>query len=148
MSEYDPEFLTLCDEVLKQGREVLGLPTGIVSRIEDPFYTVVAVVSPSVVFNPGDSFSLVDTYCREVCEQRAAVAYTHYHDEPGLRKHPLYIDMPIEAYISVPLLVGGKVWGTLNFSDTEIRTEPFSDSDLRMVEGLAERLTRALQAGE
>ena len=144
MIDFPPQFLELCDDILKQGVKKLGLPTGIVSSIDDPFYTVVAVLSPKVVFKPGDSFSLVDTYCREVYETRATVAYTHYAGNPGLRKHPLYTDMPIEAYISCPIKLEGEVWGTLNFSDTTIRDKPFTEEDILFLESSAEAISRAL----
>lgn len=144
MADYNPQFLALCDSILKKGSEKLKLPTGIVSRTDDPFYTVVAVISPTVVFQRGDSFSLVDTYCREVCHTESTVAYTHYSGEPGLRKHPLYIDMPIEAYISSPIMVDGKVWGTINFSDTKMRSTPFSEDEILYLESLADTLAAAI----
>ncbi|EOZ9390998.1 GAF domain-containing protein [Enterobacter cancerogenus] len=37
--------------------------------------------------------------------------------------------MRFESYISAPLWVRGKIWETINFSSTEIRTEDLTDED-------------------
>ena len=130
------ELRTFCNGILKEGLTILDLKLGIVSHIEGSNYLVVAVV-PDDVFKPDEVFNLTDTYCQAVVEQKKLVALTEFGDIRGLRKHPLYDGLPLESFISAPIMVDGAVWGTLNFSSMAIRDEDFSDEEVAWVNGKA-----------
>lgn len=46
--------------------------------------------------------------------------------------------MKLESYISAPIWVRGCVWGTLNFSSTQVRYEPFSEEDREFISLMAD----------
>ena len=117
---------------------------GIVSHIENDEYEIVAVKSLANVFVSGESFPLHQTYCREVYSTGKTIALTEIDGKPGLRCHPLYKDLPIEAYISTPILKHGVIWGTLNFSSYILKSHPFSDNDIEFIESSAKRISLAL----
>jgi len=134
----------LYDRVLSLGLERLSMAMGIVSHIDNDSYQVMAVQSDSKVFVAGETFPLENTYCRQVVEECQTVALTELGDLPGLCKHPLYIGMPLEAYISTPIYKNGDIWGTLNFSSMKIRDSAFSEDEIEFVEESARAISEAL----
>jgi GAF domain-containing protein len=128
----------LCEEILEEGVDIFNLSLGIVSKIEEDFYTVIAVMPPDSVFQAGETFELKDTYCRDVVEKGSSIALTELGDKPGLCKHPLYSGLPLEAYISAPIKIEGKIWGTLNFSSMKIQNNQFTQEEIELIESRAD----------
>lgn len=135
------EFRKVCDEILQEGLESLSLSMGIVSHIDKEDYEIIAVISEAGVFVPGECFPLSDTFCRDVVTKKSTIALTEYDGEAGLNRHPLYKNIPLEAYISAPIILNGKVWGTLNFSSMKKRDHPFTSVDIEYVESSAQRIS-------
>ncbi len=128
---------------LEEGYRRLRLELGIVSRISGDTYEIFALF-PGDVFARGDHFPLDQTYCREVVELGQVVAHTEYKGEWGLSRHPLYVLLPLEAYLGAPIRVRGVVWGTVNFS-SHTRRKRFSSEEVAYVSTLAERIGAALE---
>jgi GAF domain-containing protein len=110
------ELQNLYDEILTEGNTIFSTTMGIVSHIENNEYEIIAVKSIADVFVSGESFPLNQTYCRDVISTGKTIAITELDGKPGLQCHPLYKDLPIESYISTPILKRSIIWGTLNFS--------------------------------
>ena len=139
------QLKVLCNDILEEGLAALDLSVGIVSKVENMSYLLIAVNSPSDVFIAGERFALTDTYCREVINKRKTVARTELGGQQGLSQHPLYANLPLEAYISAPIIVDDKVWGTLNFSSMKLKHKPFSQHDIAYIEERAQQLSVAIQ---
>jgi len=144
MSRYSQALKDLCNQLVVDGRRQLDMNMGIVSHIHQDRYEIVAVSSDNNVFVAGEDFALKDTYCREVCEKQQTVALTAIDNLPGLQKHPLYEALPLEQYISAPIIVNDKVWGTLNFSAMILREQPFTDAEIDWVESGAKAIADLL----
>jgi GAF domain-containing protein len=141
----DPYALQiLYDVILTEGNNRFSTTMGIVSHIKNDEYKIVAVKSIGDVFVPGESFPLSQTYCRDVYSTGKTIALTELDGKPGLVCHPLYKNLPLEAYISTPILKHGEIWGTLNFSSMVLKPSPFSDSDIELIESYAKRIALAL----
>lgn len=134
----------LYDEILTEGNNIFSTTMGIVSHIVNDEYEIIAVRSISNVFVSGESFPLNQTYCRDVYSTGKTIAITELEGKPGMQCHPLYNDLPIEAYISTPILKHRIIWGTLNFSSMILRSLPFCDSDIDFIEYSAKRISLAL----
>lgn len=130
---------------LRRGCELLGLSVGIVSQIHDQRYTVRAIEGGGEAIGCGDVFPLGDTYCLAVINRRGTVALHHVGALEEMRGHPIYLGMQLESYIATPLRVAGEIVGTLNFSDTRIRPEPFTVEELEFLELMAQSLGQALE---
>ncbi|MDD9892845.1 MAG: GAF domain-containing protein [Gammaproteobacteria bacterium] len=128
-----PEQRDACNEMLNLGREALGLEMGIVSHIDNNLYTIEAVDSDGGVFVPGETFALKDTLCREVIGTGRSVSLSSYNGSPGLRGHPLYESLQLEAYIAAPIIVNENIWGTVNFTSLKVRATDFSESEMEYV---------------
>lgn len=134
----------LFNEILTEGNIKFSTTMGIISHIENDEYEIIAVKSIGDVFVAGESFPLYQTYCRDVYSTGKTIAITELEGKPGLQCHPLYKDLPIEVYISTPILKYGLIWGTLNFSSIIQRSQPFGDSDVEFIQSAAKRISIAI----
>ena len=132
-----------CHTVLNEGAAALDMPIGIVSHIFNGDYQIVAINCATVHMVDGSIFPLQETYCRDVYRERQTIAITEIDGVQGMRRHPLYIKLPLEAYISSPILHHDKVWGTLNFTSPKLRSA-FTQKEIRLVENYADRVARLL----
>ncbi|MHA7874387.1 ATP-binding protein [Roseivivax sp.] len=127
----DKAFEDKANELLAIGLDCLGLSLGIVSRVEAGRYMVVHSEGPGAP-DPGTIFDLAQTYC---CHTLAAedVESFHHAGRSRIATHPCYQSFGLESYIGTPLVVRGKVLGTLNFSAAEARRQPFSEKEHELV---------------
>lgn len=139
-------FRQLALESLNAGRRRFDAMLGIVSRIQDGIYEIFAVSSDTGIPYEGDTYPLTAVYCRDVFQSKRTVAITEIDGVPGLRLHPLYDAIPCEFYISSPILVDDKVWGTLNFTSLARRATPFSAEDIAFNEAHALKVSAAIAA--
>lgn len=139
------ELRSICNEVLEEGLDILGLSLGIVSKVDLDAYQIVAVMADDDVFQIGDVFDLQNTFCRDVVKLKSSMALTHLDSTRGLCKHPLYSGLPLESYIAAPILVDEQVWGTLNFSSMKIRAEDFAAAEIELIESRAASIAQYIK---
>lgn len=136
----------LLKSYLKAGCKIFNLEVGIASQINNDLYTVLAVGKNPFCIEAGAVFELENTYCREVHSRQTTV---HVHNagatEP-FRSHPAYESLSLESYISSPIFVHGRLYGTLNFSSTKERKTPFQDFEIELNEMMADSVGRFVEA--
>ena len=131
-------FDALIREYLLAGIDVFGLETGIVSEItDDETYRVCDVVSPLDVLHKGQIFDLNDTYCREVVRSNQVLGFPHVGELGFMNCHPVYENLKLEAYLSAPIFVEDKLFGTLNFTSTTVRDRGFSVHEHNLIKLMA-----------
>ncbi len=140
---FSHKFIENCKRKLEDGNKKFNLELAIVSQIENDTYMLIAVDDSSNTFKSNDVFPLGDTYCRDVINRACSVALPLQNQDVQLKQHPLYGNMPLEAYISSPILHNGKIWGTINFSAKSQRPE-FSTEDIEFNERLAADISACL----
>ena len=131
-------------QALSIGATHLGLEFGIVSHIVDDTYNIVAHTSPPDTLRNGQTFAFDETYCQITIEQNGVVAITEMGRSPYLG-HPCYQSFKLEAYIGAPVHVGGKVFGTVNFSSPKPYQRGFDEGDKEFVSLLARWVGSALE---
>jgi len=131
-------------DILQRGRDSLGLHVGIVSRIVDDMYTIIAVLSDYPGFYTGDCFVLGNTYCLDVSRRREVMTYPDVANIHEMLKHPVYLSTQLRAYIGAPIMVDSCFWGTLNFSSKQPKSE-FADGDYRLIESLSRETANVIQ---
>lgn len=136
-SQFD-SFDALIQEYIRSGIEVFGLETGIVSHInEHGLYTVCDVISPIDILEKGMEFQLQDTYCAEVFKSMSVVGFPHIGEMESMRCHPVYENLKLEAYLSAPIFVDRKLYGTFNFTSTKPRANGFSKTEHDLIQLMA-----------
>lgn len=125
--------------LLDMGCRLLGAELGILSHIENDRYTVVKAVSQSDEIADGAVFPLGETYCADTIGSDDIVAYHNIDAHPGTL-HPCYDKFPLKSYIAVAVSVNLSNYGTLSFSSTQPRPDPYSDIEYDYLVLLAEWL--------
>ncbi|WP_075185452.1 GAF domain-containing sensor histidine kinase [Teredinibacter haidensis] len=127
-------FDDLMHEYLVSGIEVFGLETGIVSEVtENGVYRICDVVSPIELLCKGQEFALEDTYCREVIKSQRVIGFPEVGKLDYMNCHPVYQNLKLEAYLSAPIYVGEKLFGTFNFTSTAPRKNGFSQHEHNLI---------------
>jgi diguanylate cyclase (GGDEF)-like protein/PAS domain S-box-containing protein len=140
-----PDYASLYKDHLETGKCLLGMPTGMISRIEGTTYRVLAVSSPLDSLTPGAVYPLANLYCEQVVREQRAVAHHHIGMDAKVSLYPVYNDTGLERYLGAPLWVNDQIYGTLSFSDSKPQSEPFTADDLDFLELQAMALGRAIE---
>ena len=135
----------LCNKLLGTGRSILNLQVGIVSKVYDAKYELVAIDDVVDEFNVGDVLELDNTFCRDVVSSGETIVLPGVDRNNRTREHPLYSTRALEAYIGVPVYSGNNVWGTINFSSMVVRPTPFSSAEIALVEAYAGLISDAIE---
>lgn len=142
-SQTPEQFFTAC---LEAGCELLSMPSGIISRVENDRYFVQGLKSRSTFLSVGLSLPLKNTFCAEVVRTGKIVAYAWASRMHALQGHPAIGKLGMESYIGAPVVVYGNLMGTLAFSSSIPRGAPFTDLDQEMVEFLAQKVGHFIES--
>ncbi|NEP57950.1 MAG: GAF domain-containing protein [Symploca sp. SIO2G7] len=161
------DFDTLFNDCLDIGCEIFGLSTGIISQIIDReaegrrqeaegkgqevlthnySYIIRSVQSELEFLLPGLEFDLKDTYCAAVVQTKKTITYPHVGKIAAMTAHPVYQNLKLESYIGTPIFVQGKVYGTLNFSSTQVKSSNFEPHEQEIIELMAQSIGRFIAA--
>ncbi|MEM9542666.1 MAG: adenylate/guanylate cyclase domain-containing protein [Cyanobacteria bacterium P01_E01_bin.42] len=133
-------------DYLATGCQILGFPTGIISRIEGNVYKIQALRSPWDFFKQDGELSVQDTYCSETIKNRQTLAYHDVAQIPELTEHSCYKDTNLRSYLGTPIWVNGEIYGTFNFSSQETRVQKFEAQEKEIIELMAQSLGKAIAA--
>ncbi|MEB3219201.1 MAG: response regulator [Nostocales cyanobacterium 94392] len=106
-------------QMLQMGCQRFDLKIGILSKITANNYEVVAVETTeeaTVKISPGDVFDLTQTYCHETIQVNRPICILQAGSNNQWQNHPCYINTQLESYLGTTVIVGGAIYGTLNFS--------------------------------
>ncbi len=123
-------------QALALGARYFGLDLGIIARIEGDRYTVRVQSSPPGTLADGATFALGDTYCSITLGAADVVAIARM-SESAHAGHPCYRRLALESYIGAPLRVGGRAYGTVNFSSAVARAADFDAAEREFMRLLA-----------
>jgi PAS domain S-box-containing protein len=118
--------------LLLMGCEQFGLEIGILSHIEGDNYQVIAVECPDGSIQKGAIVDLEKTFC--VFTTMSAEPL--YFESIGFSGFSFSMSQPIfaiEAYMGTPVIVNGKLYGTLAFWSAHTLTEPFKPLDKELL---------------
>ncbi|MDJ0796071.1 MAG: response regulator [Calothrix sp. MO_167.B12] len=112
-------FTQRVTQMLHMGCQRFGLDIGILSKITGNAYEVVAVEATeeaTIKIAPGDVFNLSQTYCSQTIRANKPICILQAGSNHKWQNHPCYINTQLESYLGTTLIVGGAIYGTLNFS--------------------------------
>ncbi|MFC3854043.1 ATP-binding protein [Salinispirillum marinum] len=134
---------------LHLARDYLQMDFAMISQIEGSICTVGWIAGgPNSAIKPGQQFALEDTWCQLLFSDQATPQISElfisnmYHQ--GFHTHPFYQKNPIEAHASVILEIEGQCFGTLNFSSTTARLQPFDDGERALIRLLGRWLSSTI----
>ncbi len=124
--------------------KVLELDIGIISSIDGDVYQIRHFFSESVDLKKEQVFDFHDTYCSITIEKMDVVAIDEMSNSEYAH-HPCWNVFHLEAYIGVPILVKGKVYGTLTFSNVKARKAAFTEEDRDYIRLMGQWVSRVLE---
>ncbi len=133
--------------LLALGRRHFALEMGALGRVENNRYEVIAAqVAPKSNFpiTKGNIWDLEQTYCRVTLGAKEPVAF----ESAGTSRwctYPAYTSSRLEAYIGMPVIVAGMVYGTLSFFSLQVRSQPFTAGDKELLKMMAQWLGAFLE---
>lgn len=132
--------------LLEMGCARLGLEVGMVSRVREERYEVLAIHAPNdFPVASGAVFALGDTHCRNTLAADRPVAVARAADAHWV-DHPARAAFGFEAYLGSTIHVGEEPFGTLVFASLEPRRERFTvthkDLILLMAQWIGSQLER------
>ena len=136
----DISFATRVETILTMGCHQFDLDLGILSKIDGDTYQIVAIKSLSnkkTDIAQGDFFDLENTCCETTINSPNSLSF--YHPKPNL-EHPCYLDIPVAAYLGTKVMVGSKVYGTLDFSSSQPKETAFREVQIEFIQLMAQRI--------
>jgi len=127
------------DNALELTTKLLEMEIGIISSIskESDTYTIRNFFPEDSGLSVGQTFDLGNTYCSITLESENVVAINHMK-ESAYERHPCYNAFSLEAYIGIPIIIEGELYGTINFSSPEPKEGGFVTSDYTLMKLLSE----------
>lgn len=123
-------------ELLSFGCSAFHMDIGIISLIQDNTYTIMHVFSEDGALEPGNTFQLENTYCRDTIEKMQSIAFENA-SSCEWKSHPAYREFGLESYIGTPIIVNNEAYGTLNFSSPAPRDIKFTVEDMEFIQMMA-----------
>ncbi len=123
-------------QILMMGCQQFNLEVGILSKIEGGKYRIIAVKLPensTLEIDAGNIFAVENTCSERTISAQQPVSFLKTKIE-----HPCYLDANPMTYLGTKVMVGGEVYGTLNFSSLRSHTKPFKTIDLELIELMAQ----------
>ncbi|MHC5768572.1 MAG: PAS domain S-box protein [Nostoc sp.] len=130
-------FESRIQNLLTMGCQVFNLEFGILGRVENSRYEVMAAQSPNNTLKKGDIFDIKQTLCSEVLNTNEPLTIEHT-GASRWRNHAAYTAFGIESYIGTRVLVGDQVYSTLSFSSYAPRTEQFKSGHKELLKLMAQ----------
>ncbi|MBD1936610.1 response regulator [Microcoleus sp. FACHB-68] len=130
--------------LLAMGCHRFGMECGALAFIEDDRYEIIAGHSPNHFLKKGDVFDLHQTYCLETIGHKEPLYFesmmvSRWHRPPS---NNLFAQ---EAYLGTPVIVAGKVYGTLSFWNSKPLHRPFRAVDKELLKLMAQWIGRELE---
>lgn len=124
------------ESLLDLGLECLGMDAALISEVADGRLIVRYAADHLGLFAGGQQFDLADTLCGLVVSSGASVFLPDLSADERSRSHPLVTEMGVNAYASVPIREGSKLYGTLALVQKNA-SKGFSEDDRVFMELLA-----------
>lgn len=129
--------------ILKTGCELFDQEIAIFSHIEKDKFIAEQSYSQSKKIKDGQKFDLNKTFCSITIEHNDPIAIDIVR-KPKWKKHPCYLNTGLLSYIGINIYKEGNLYGTLSFSSSIAKDQPFRESDFDFIKTLAEWMRNIL----
>jgi len=131
----DPQILLR--ETLALGCQYLQVTTGVISHIQENESVIQVYFSTSGNIREGERYRKEYTFSDFVNKEHDVIYATNL-SQSSFSQHPSYHQFKQETYIGIPLFVEGKRYGTLGFSDAQVRQNEFTEVEIEFVNVLGD----------
>lgn len=129
--------------ILKTGCELFDQEIAIFSHIDKKTFIAEQAYSSSKNIKKDQKFDLSKTFCSITIEHNEPIAIDIVR-KPKWKKHPCYLNTGLLSYIGINIYKEGELYGTLSFSSSLPKDQPFRESDFDFIKTLAEWMRNIL----
>ncbi|WP_238993720.1 response regulator [Calothrix sp. PCC 6303] len=127
-------------QMLQMGCQQFDLEVGTLSRIDEDDIEVMNIYLSDncpLTIRQGDIFNLNETFCYETIQVNTAISIVNASKNKW-KNHPCHVHGQVENYLGTRVIVGGKVYGTLNFYGTNSRSSSFKSLQIELLKLMAQ----------
>ena len=133
-------------DYLQTGCEIFGLPTGIITKIDDSLYNFRSIISDFESLIPYLFVELQNTYCAVAAKEKNTIFYnSNVRNKQEQRSSK---NFKLNSYICTPIFVNNKIYGTLSFSSTKPRSSNFRTDEQEMIELMAQSIGKFIATNQ
>ena len=121
--------------ILTDVRKITGMRFAAIAYVsEDRWITSLVQDDLGLGLSPGDELDVSKTLCSEVRRYSCEILIDNVDNDPQWSSHPVPALYGFRSYLSLPVLVGTSVFGTLCALDREPRLRPLAEIRPRLYE--------------
>lgn len=130
---------TIVTQLLSLGQDYVGLDTGILTKVENSTIDIMYTVGSTTEREKETTYDISDQLCEATLNQDLleSISFADASVE-DYGTHPASENSV--AYIGVPVFVDGELYGTINFTSSEPRSETFDRDEHEFINLLAQRI--------
>jgi diguanylate cyclase (GGDEF)-like protein len=132
-------------ECLETGRAALGCRSAYLTELFEDEVIVRSALDAGPACDVGGCLVLDDLPDAEAVLIRSTVVTDAADQVDGLHQRVVAAAQGWSTHVAVPVMVTGRLYGTLAFADAAVRLEPFPTESLAFVELLAARIGAAIE---
>jgi PAS domain S-box-containing protein len=129
-------FSETIQSLLALGRQRFGLTSGFLARVSEHTWEAIEASTNDPRLVKGMAQDVRLTYCHQTLGANEPVSIQRASDSVW-KLHPAYEITGWEAYLGVPISVGGQLYGTLGFASAEARAVPFKNAEVEFLKLMA-----------
>ena len=118
-------------DYLEAGCKIFGTETGVIGEVKGELFIIKSVRSTLDYFASGKEFNLDDILCQKAVAEKNTI-FSNELKESEVK------GMPIKSYISTPIFINDRIYGTLSFSSPQARTKEFEFHEQEIIELMAQ----------
>ncbi len=141
-------FEDLFEDYLNTGCQILNFPGGAIGSLQGMDYVVEAVQPQSGALYPSYRCDADTTLCQRAIQTRKTITYAHLGGLPDMQDHPIYQALKWESFISTPIFVEDRVYGSLCFFSEYPREQKFVNHEHEIIELLAQSIGKFIRSHE
>jgi|GEM_PF-2415545 len=133
---------------LKTGLSLFHFPFGLISRLKQDKYRIVRIEGDATNLKAGDQFRIVDTFFAKGSETGKTIYYEDIQSEDGLQKTLFFKDHGFSKSIEVPIIINGKVEGSIGFFSKETGGTPIEEHFIEVIEMMSKSIASEIEKRE
>jgi PAS domain S-box-containing protein len=124
-------------KLLAMGCQLFNLEYGLLGRVQNSRYEVMAAQSPNNILKKGDIFDVKQTFCCEILDSNEPLTIDYINDSQW-KNHPAYTSFGMESYMGIRVLVTNELCITLSFSSYTPCADRFKSANQEMLKLMAQ----------
>ncbi|TGL90919.1 phosphatase [Leptospira congkakensis] len=131
---------------LKTGLQLFHFPVGIISKVSQDKYKILQIEGESGDLKQGETFRIVDSFFAKANESKKTIfSEDILSSEDNLQKTSFFKEFGFLKYIESPIVIDGKMEGSIGFFSTEIGGTPIENHFIEVIEMMSRSIAYEIE---